>query len=191
MISTLIKTLTANGDTSLSFVDGTSDVVFNNTYDEYMFVLTDIGPAGNGAALQFQVNASNESGYNEILTSTAFGTQHGEGGAGGQVGYNTGADQPQGTSFQTLFLDGTGNVGDESGAGILHIYSPSNATYVTHFQFRGNNYRSDDYTTDDLVAGYFNTAANTGSVGPIVVDEIQFKMSSGAFDGVIQMFGIA
>ena len=41
-IPTLIKTLTADNDTSLAFVDGTASVVLDGTYDEYIFVCTDI-----------------------------------------------------------------------------------------------------------------------------------------------------
>ena len=36
---TLIKTLTASSDSTLSFVDGSSDVVFDSTYKEYLFTL--------------------------------------------------------------------------------------------------------------------------------------------------------
>ena len=62
MILTLIKTLTATGDASLSFVDGASSVVLDSTYDEYMFVFTDIGPATNSARFSFQVNATDDAG---------------------------------------------------------------------------------------------------------------------------------
>ena len=38
----LIKTLTASGDGDLSFVDGTDDVVLDDTYKEYLFLFKDI-----------------------------------------------------------------------------------------------------------------------------------------------------
>ena len=38
----LIKTLTASSSATLSFVDGTSDVVLDNTYPIYKFVFTNI-----------------------------------------------------------------------------------------------------------------------------------------------------
>ena len=53
-ISTLIKTLTADGDASLSFVDGTADVTFDSTYDEYMFVCTDINQQLQQQILHFR-----------------------------------------------------------------------------------------------------------------------------------------
>ena len=66
-ILTLIKTLTADDDSSLSFVDGTSDVTLDSTYDEYMFVYTDIGPATDDVHFSFQMNVAGGSGYNLSL----------------------------------------------------------------------------------------------------------------------------
>tara|TARA_Y100000310_G_scaffold91806_1_gene89267 strand:+ start:154 stop:705 length:552 start_codon:yes stop_codon:yes gene_type:complete len=181
-IPTLIKTLTASNDASLSFVDGTSDVVFDSTYDEYMFVFYDIGPGSNGVGFTFQFNAASGSGYNETITSTAFRAYHTEGGASGAVAYRTGDDQAQGTAFQMTEAS-IGNGADESLAGILHVFSPSSTTYVTHFHARTMSYRSNDAVGENYTAGYVNATA--------AVDEIQFKMDAGNFDGVIQMYGIA
>ena len=50
---TLIKTLTASSSATLSFVDGSSDVVLDNTYRTYIFKFINIHGANNGA--QFQV----------------------------------------------------------------------------------------------------------------------------------------
>ena len=41
---TFIKKLTASGDANLSFVNGTSDVVLNSTYKEYLFTFNNIHP---------------------------------------------------------------------------------------------------------------------------------------------------
>ena len=62
-IPTLIKTLTASGDSSLSFVDGTADVTLDSTYDEYMFVMTDFNPAVNSAQILFQASTDGGSNY--------------------------------------------------------------------------------------------------------------------------------
>ena len=40
-----IKKLTASGSSTLSFVDGSSDVVLDNTYKEYLFTFKNIHPA--------------------------------------------------------------------------------------------------------------------------------------------------
>ena len=190
MISTLIKTLTADGDSTLSFVDGTSDVVLDNTYDAYMFVFTDIGPATDGVEFMYQANEAGAAGYNELLTSQFFEGNHDEADNDTNIQYIGGHDQPQGTAFQALGYS-LGNGSDESLAGILHLFSPANATFVTHYSARTQVYRSDDYAGDQFCGGYFNKAADISSTGGIAIDEIQFKMSSGDFAGVIQLYGIA
>ena len=42
-----IKKLTASSSATLSFEDGSSDVVLDDTYKEYMFTFKDIHPATN------------------------------------------------------------------------------------------------------------------------------------------------
>ena len=180
-IPTLIKTLTASDSASLDFVDGTDDVVFDSTYDEYMFVCTDIGPATDGAWFTFQFNADGGSDYNETITSTTFQATHTEAGSS-SLAYATGLDQAEGTGYQ-CFIYGIGSAADESGAGILHVFSPASTTYVTHFYGRSSSYYTGPGETETHVAGYVNATA--------AMDEISFKMSSGNFDGVIQMYGIS
>jgi hypothetical protein len=184
-IPTLIKTLTASGSATLSFVDGASDVTLDSTYDEYMFVFTDIGPATNDVHFQFQVNATDDAGggYDtSLITSTSFYVDHSEADANNGPTYATGSDLAQSSNFQIL-ASSLGNGSDESAAGILHLFSPASTTYVKHFYCTVNLYRADDYTQQEFVAGYINDTT--------AIDEIRFKMSSGNFDGVIQLFGIA
>ena len=181
-IPTLIKTLTAADDASLEFVDGTDDVVLDGTYDEYMFVFTDINPADDNVDFTFQANASGQSGYNETMTTTFFESYQNEAGDGYAVNYTTDRDQAQATGYQPLG-DSLGNGGDESLSGILHLFSPASTTYVKHFYSRVHHYHRSDMSMSEFAAGYFNfTAALT---------DISFKMSSGNMDGVIQMYGVA
>ena len=183
-IPTLIKTLTASDSATLSFVDGASDVTLDSTYDEYMFVFTDIGPATDNVNLTFQVNATDDAGggYDtSVITSTYFRAYHTEGDASG-FSYITGFDQAQAAGFQIIAHE-LGNESDESCAGVLHLFSPSSTTYVKHFYSRFDMVIVNPGSTDSFCAGYINDTT--------AIDEIQFKMSSGNFDGVIQMYGIA
>ena len=59
---TLIKALTASSSSSLDFVDGTSDVVFDNTYNEYQFQFVNMHPATDSVSFSFQVNATDDAG---------------------------------------------------------------------------------------------------------------------------------
>tara|TARA_R100000773_G_scaffold24813_1_gene21756 strand:- start:116 stop:436 length:321 start_codon:yes stop_codon:yes gene_type:complete len=64
---TFIKKLTASSSGTLSFVDGSSDVVLDNTYKEYLFTLKNIHPSGTN---HFQFNGSSDSGSNYNVTKT-------------------------------------------------------------------------------------------------------------------------
>ena len=177
-----IKKLTASSSATLSFVDGTSDVVLDNTYKEYLFTFNNIHPATDQVYLQFQGNASGGSGYDETITSTSFRAQHDEAGSAGEVGYKTDGDQAQGTGFQYISRS-VGNDNDQTIAGYLHLFNPSSTTFVKNFIARTNVYLHADYSQDTFTAGYFNTTS--------AIDEIQFKMSSGNMDaGDICLYGI-
>ena len=177
-IPTLIGSAhTASNAASIAITSG-----IDSTYDEYMFVCTDLNPATDDVTFGFQVNVDGESGYNELITSSTFVAHHNEGGGDPALTYLTGSDQAQGTSYQVIAAGGLGNGSDESAAGILHLFSPSNTTYVTHFYSRFQIQTNHEYSFDFFTSGYVNV---TGAI-----DEISFKMSSGNMDGVIQMYGI-
>tara|TARA_R100001509_G_C4846189_1_gene208390 strand:- start:3 stop:620 length:618 start_codon:yes stop_codon:yes gene_type:complete len=179
---TFIKKLTASSSSTLSFVDGSSDVVLDNTYKEYLFTFNNIHPATDGANFTFQGNASGGSGYNETLTTTSFRAYHDEAGSDAAFSYEAGNDQAQGTAFQQI-TDNIGNVSDESASGTLHLFNPSSTTFVKHFIARTNTYQNSNYSMNTFTAGYFNTTS--------AIDEIQFKMNTGNIDaGDICLYGI-
>ena len=177
-----IKKLTASSSGTLDFVDGSSDVVLDSTYKEYLFTFNNIHPETNGVSFGFQGNASGGSGYNETMTTTIFKAGHGEDGSGAGINYETGADQAQGTGFQQI-VRYVGNGNDESCSGFLHLFNPSSTTFVKHFIARTVMYHASDEAEDCFTAGYFNTTS--------AIDEIQFKMSSDDIDaGDICLYGI-
>ena len=179
---TFIKKLTASTSDTLSFVDGTSDVVIDSTYKEYMFIFNDIHPSSEDGKFGFQGNVAGGADYNETITSTFFFSFHIEGDTSASVSYQAAGDQAEGTAFQPL-SDNIGLDNDQSGSGYLHIFNPSSTTFVTHFIARTNSCSANDYSVDGYTAGYFNTTS--------AIDEIQFKMSSGNIDaGTISLYGI-
>ena len=185
-IPTLIKTQTASNSAYIDFIDGTSDVVFDSTYDEYMFVLTDIGPATNDVSLGFQVNATDDAGGGfdtSLITSTYFAAHHYENDSTTGLAMS-GATfiLEQQANFQFI-TQSQANEADASAACILHIFNPSSTTYVKHFYARAESNHQIDAAQDCFIAGYINDTT--------AIDEIRFKMESGNFDGVIQMYGIA
>ena len=180
----LIKEQTASSSSTISFVDGTSDVVLDSTYPIYKFVWIDVHPATDNVRFSFQGNAAGGSGYNETITSTSFRSYHAEADNDTEVAYETGSDQAQGTAFQVLELSSVGNGNDEAVSGELLLFNPSSTTYVKHFISRNHSYNASDYADDSFMAGYGNTTS--------AVDAVQFKFSSGNIDaGTIKLYGIA
>ena len=176
-IPTLISTHTASDSSSIDITSG-----IDSTYDEYMFVFTDINPVTDGTEFQFNMSDDTSShSYDIVKTTTFFFAEHSEADASA-FAYQAARDLAQSTSDQELCVD-VGNGSDESSAGILHLFSPASTTYVKHFYARFNEYHQNDLSGDCYIAGYFNTTA--------ALTAIQFKMASGNFDGVIQMYGIS
>ena len=179
---THIKTLTASSSSTLSFVDGCSDVVLDNTYPIYLFKIINTHPATDGQKITFQGSTNTGSSYGVTATTTAFDAEHSEGDAN-SFSYNTSSDLAQGTGFQPLSLNNIGNDNDQSASGELFLFNPSSTTFVKHFIYTGSSLNNGDYLSNDFVAGYFNTTS--------AIDAIQFKMESGNIDaGTIKLYGI-
>ena len=179
---TFIKKLTASGSGTLSFVDGASGVVLDDTYKEYVFTFNNMHPATNSASLTFNGSSDTGSNYNVTKTTTVFRAYHEQSGASSALGYRTSDDLAQSTNFQILNFE-INNDNDSSGVGELKLFNPSSTTFVKHFIHTGNSVQS-TYTRNDFVAGYFNTTS--------AVNSIRFQMSSGNIDsGDICLYGIA
>ena len=182
---TLIKKLTASSSGTLSFVDGSSNVVLDSTYKEYLFTFKDIHPSN--ASTRFQFNGSTDSGsnYNVTKTSTIFIAGHIEADSDATLSYQSGDDLAQSTAFQDLAAYGDSDSANDSClAGYLHIFNPADTTFVKHFIARTNYVAHSYYSVDSHTAGYFNTTS--------AIDAIQFKFTSNNIDaGDICLYGIA
>ena len=180
---TFIKKLTASGSGTLSFVDGASGVVLDDTYKEYVFTFKDIHPATD--SVNFLVNFSIDGGsnYNVAKTTTFFYAYHNESGSTSSLEYNTGNDLAQGTGDQKI-MENLGNDNDQSGSGTLTLYNPSSTTFVKHFMSTTQYYMDAQYSQNAFVAGYCNTTS--------AVNGVRFVLESGNIDaGDICLYGIA
>ena len=179
---TLIKTLTASSSSTLSFVNGSSDVVLDNTYPIYLFKFINVHPATNDVTFGFQTDTGTNTNYNQTMTTTFFQARHSEADSLAALAYTTNRDIAQGTGFQTLIYD-VGNGNDESCSGELYLFNPSNTTFVKHFMSRASNYGQANEAADCFASGYFNTTT--------ALTRVQFKMSSGNTDsGTIKLYGL-
>ena len=181
---TFIKKLTASSSSTLSFVDGASSVVLDNTYKEYLFTFNNMHPASENPYFSFNLSVDSGSNYNVAKTSTVFFTQHGESGTGGELNQSTARDLAQGTGIQHLTNE-AGNDNDQGVSGYLHLFDPSSTTFVKHYiAVTNSNFKySEPYAYNHYIAGYGNTTS--------AVDAVQFSFSSGNIDsGDIVLYGI-
>ena len=179
---TFIKKLTASSSSTLSFVDGSSDVVLDSTYKEYVFIFKDIHHSEADRNFSFNLSIDSGSNYNVAKTTTHFRTYSYEDGGGNTLEYRAGSDLAQGTGVQSI-LRGIKGDNDASGAGYMHLFNPSSTTFVKHFTAVGTYMQDNTLSETFYTAGYGNTTS--------AVDAIQFSVNSGNIDaGTITLYGI-
>ena len=167
---TFIKKLTADDSgTTLSFVNGASDVVLDTTYKAYLFYFVNIQPATDAATFGFNGSVDTGSNYNVTKTSAGFRAFQKESDQT-SLAYDGTYDEAQGTGVNALTYN-IGNDADSSASGYLHLFDPGSTTFVKHWIARVQFHHSADYSIDGYIHGYFN---NTSAV-----DAIQFSMDSG------------
>jgi len=178
-----IKKLTASSSGDLSFVNGSSDVVLDSTYKEYIFTFNNMHPATDNA--NFVFNGSDDTSshsYDITKTTTLFRAYNYENDSARGLDYRTTQDLAQATGFQDL-TDSIGNDNDTAACGYLHLFNPSSTTFVKHFIAQTILPYQDELAWHGFTSGYFNTTS--------AITAIQFKMDSGNIDaGDICLYGI-
>lgn len=178
----LISTQTASSSSSLSFTTG-----IDSTYKEYVFKFYNIHPSGSGDSTGLTFNASIDGGsnYNVTKTTTFCNAYHFEDDHAAVLQYSTGTDIAQGTGYQSIAFSAANS--DDSISGTLHLFDPSNTTFVKHFVcslngvFISSSVSASNFT---FPAGYFNTTS--------AIDAVDFKMASGNIEsGVIKLYGVS
>ena len=173
----LISTSTASNSANLSITSG-----IDSTYKEYIFKFHNIHPVTDGADFTMNFSADGGSNYNVTKTSTIFQSYQGEGGENPTLNYDDSRDLAQSTAYQVIMQD-PGNENDESGSGTLHLFDPSNTTFVKHFISDIHEHQGSNYAVRKFLAGYANTTS--------AINAVDFKFASGNIDsGVIKLYGV-
>jgi hypothetical protein len=172
----LISSQTASNSASISFTTG-----INSTYKEYQFWFIDIHARTNDVQFTFNMSTDSGSNYNVTKTTTYFRSFHNEADTDAQLIYSGSDDLAQSTAFKKIAIE-VGNDADQALVGTLQLFNPASTTYVKHFISSVSNYLDPNYADLASTAGYGNTTS--------AVNAVQFKMSSGNFDGTILMYGI-
>ena len=176
----LISTSTASSSSTVSIASG-----IDSTYKEYIVKFFDVHPSiDNGSSTNyFLVNFRDGStDYDATKTTTIFRAYHFENNSTQALAYETDHDLAQSTGFQRI-AQGMGNDNDQCVAGTLHLFDPSNTTFVKHFLCETNNIHADNASYRWNVGGYCNTTT--------AIDGIQFKMTTGNIDsGTFKLYGV-
>ena len=174
----LISTQTASSSATIDFTSG-----IDSTYKEYIFKFYDLHPSAN-AYTRFQ-GTTDGTNFNTTITSTTFAAYHDEGDSFALLEYRPNADQAQGTALQPLnYADSVGTDNDMCFVGTLHLFDPSNTTFVKHFISTCNSASQNPMPTNTFIAGYFNTTS--------AITGIRFQQNTGNIDiGTIKMYGVS
>ena len=173
----LIATQTASSSSTINFTSG-----IDSTYKEYIFKFINIHCSNDDENFQFNLSADSGSNYNVTKTTTLFTADHHEGG-GANVQYNGSRDLAQSTA-NVILAHRLGSDNDQSASGTLHLFDPSNTTFVKHFFGTFNHSLAGDTSINNYVAGYGNTTS--------AIDAVQFVMSAGTIDsGTIKLYGVS
>ena len=172
----LLATETASSSSTVTFASNIDD-----TYKEYIIKFYDVHPTTDN--VDFQINfRDGSSAYDATKTTTMFRSWQLENGTSTGLAYDDGRDLAQSTGVLQIGYD-IGNDNDQSASGYLHLYDPSNTTFVKHFISRCNFTHYQDYQIDQYTAGYCNVTA--------AIDGVQFSMSSDNIDaGTFKLYGV-
>ena len=174
----LLSTQTASDNASISFTTG-----LDSTYDQYQFHFINCHARSSTVIFSFNGSTDNGSNYNVTKTTSVFTAYHGENDVASGLLYLASNDLSQSTAFQGLSRNLQTN-SDDNVSGVLQLFNPSSTTFVKHFISRiSGSADAGTNMSDEYVAGYFNTTS--------AVNAIQFKMTSGNFDGIIKMYGVS
>jgi len=184
---TLIKTITiTSGTSTVAFSHGSSSVVFDSTYDTYLFTYNSVhGASEQEIVIDFSDSAGSD--YDLLHQSTFFRAAHNEGDNDANLAYVTSRDMALSGSRPFLTVPvGTGS--DESGSGHLYVFNPSNTTFPKYFLSEANIAVGDgsangSYSQHSFCGGFVNTTA--------AITGIKFEMDGGNIDsGIFKMYGI-
>ena len=173
-----VSSQTLSSDATITFTG------LDNTYDVYAFKFIDIHPETDGKNFLVDFSTDGGSTYNLNKQTVFFQAFHDEVDAGGNedVAYNTSGDL-QNTTGGANLTRFTGNDNDQSLAGEMFLFNPSDTTFVKHFKGRCMASANVDMHQGEFLAGYVNTTS--------AINAVKFSMSSGDLDsGIIKLYGI-
>jgi len=181
MAQTLIKTQNPSGASNITFIDGTSDVVFDGTYPMYICQYTLQPDAGNDAVLRLVRTKDGGTNWENVTTVTAgwsFGTAE----SGSTSGPSFNSDYSH-HNVGTIFIGQSGTNDGENCSGLIYMFTPENTTYVKHWNAGQTTGNGSDYHVYYLVGGYHNDTA--------AMDGFRLSFDGQNCSGLVKLYGVA
>ena len=172
----LLSTQNASSSTSINF----DNTLITSTYKTYEIRFFNINSSGDNDKLQMKFSDDNGSNFDSNHTGTFDSAYAGTSGAGS--GYDTNADSVA-ADHQNIVKNTSNDAGHSMG-GVVWIHNPTNASYVTTYNFLTSNITYE--------AGYLNSVSYSGGIwnSTAAVDYIRMTMSSGTLvAGTFQLWG--
>ena len=161
----------------------------DSTYKEYIFLLVNLHPNSNSEP-DIKINFSTDGGsnYNVAKTTTVFYADHNESGSSSGLQYIGDVDLAQGTGGQYIGYNLEESDADSSLSGIVHLFNPSDTTFVKHFMINLNMMHLEPQSNHYQITGYCNT---TSAINAVSFTGEYSEGSSGNIDsGEIILYGI-
>ena len=160
----------------------------DSTYKEYIFLLVNLHPNSNSEP-DIKINFSSDGGsnYNVTKTTTAFYADHNESGSSSGLQYLD-IDLAQGTGGQYIGYNLEESDADSSLSGIVHLFNPSDTTFVKHFIINLNMMHLEPQSNNYHIAGYCNTTSAINAVN--FIGEYSEGSSGNIDSGDIILYGI-
>ena len=177
------KTTISSPVSSVQFTSG-----IDNTYKEYIFLLVNLHPNSNSEPdIKINFSVDGGSNYNFAKTTTVFYADHNESGSSSGLQYLD-IDLAQGTGGQYIGYNLEESDADSSLSGIVHLFNPSDTTFVKHFMINLNMMHLEPQSNHYYIAGYCNT---TSAINAVNFTGEYSEGSSGNIDsGEIILYGI-
>ena len=181
----LIKKITASGSSTISFVNGSSNVVLDGTYKEYYFIFNNIhnSEADRNILVNFSIDGG--SNYNVGKNTTFFEQYHSEDNSvHAGPAYHTNKDLGSNSTSSQMIMNGIKGDNDSCGVGYMCLFNPGSTTFVKHFIVSTNIMQDNTHSQMAEVAGYANTTS--------AINAVQFSVNSGNIDsGTITLYGLS
>lgn len=178
----LIKTISISDDTTVSFVNGANDVVFDSTYKVYKVFGTSLNVRDQDA-VEVGFKASLDGGSNYNVSKRIVGLKNNIGG-GGDTNFSSSVySSPDQTGLGVFSLDIDGDQQENTVDFEMTIYNPAKTSGVKYMRVQSNFRRTGGYGEMSDVAQMISTNS--------AINAFQIGLSASNIDtGFISLYGV-